>query len=106
MLQKPRDSQSSSLDLSSFAPTDAPLLKHRNQYRQETVPFRSSLTWNVEISGLLQQKIQILEVLGNEQFRVSHKVENVSEHTSVPVYKIVLFQRVQDYWDAAVEKFC
>jgi len=63
------------------------------------------LTRNFKVSGLLEEKFEVVEVVLEEKFRVSHEVEDVSEHGSVTVDEVVLLQTVQHDGDAAVEEF-
>lgn len=69
---------------------------------QVSVPL--ALTGYVEVARLLQQQVQVGEVLGYEEPGIAHEVEDVSEHASVSVDKVVLLQGVQHDGDAPVEE--
>lgn len=74
----------------------------RSAYSQKEL---SWLTCDVEVSGLLQQQVNVSEGVGDEETRVPHEVEDVPEHAAVPVDKVMLLQGVQDDGDAPVEQF-
>lgn len=63
------------------------------------------LTCDVEVSGLFQKQVNVSEGVGDEEARVPHEVEDVSEHAAIPVDEVVLLQGVQDDGDAAIEQF-
>lgn len=67
---------------------------------------KSLLTDNLKIFGFLKQQVKIAEVLGDQKLRVSHEVQNVSEHVAIAIDEIMLLQGVENDWDASIEKFC
>lgn len=65
-----------------------------------------SLTFNLKVTCLLEQQFEIGKIIGNQKSWVSHEVQYVSEHATITINEIVLFQWVQHNWYGAVEEFC
>lgn len=61
------------------------------------------LTTQLEVMGLMQKQVQVREVSGQQQLLIAQKVENMPEHAAIAVDEVVLLQRVQHYWNSAVE---
>lgn len=62
------------------------------------------LTLQFEETSLLQQQVNVGEILRNEHARVTHEIEDVTEHASIAVDEVVLLERVQHDGRAAVEE--
>lgn len=52
------------------------------------------LTGYVEVARLFQQQVQVREVLGYEEPRVAHEIQDVAEHTPIPINEVMLLQGV------------
>ena len=67
---------------------------------ESRVPVR---TWKLEVSSLLEEKVEVLKVVRQKGPPAPHKVEDVPEHLPVPVDEVVLLERVQHDGDPAAE---
>ena len=61
------------------------------------------LTWKLEVLRLLQEKLQVLEVVRQDWPAGPHEIEDVPEHSAIPVNEVVLLEGVEHDGDPAAE---